>query len=69
MRGAMLEPIHPVQVEGFRRMTPCQKLQMVADLYETGIRLRVAGLRLAHADWSEEQLQREARRSMLYAGT
>ena len=69
MRGAMLEPIHPVQVEGFRRMTPAQKLQMVADLYEAGIRLKMAGLRPAHPDWTEQQLEREARRSLLYAGT
>jgi len=65
----MLEPIHPVQIEGFRRMTPAQKLKMVADLYETGIRLRMAGLRLAHPDWPDKRLEREARRSLLYAGT
>jgi len=69
MTGDMNEPIHPVQVEGFRRMSPAQKLQMVADLYETGIRLRVAGLRLAHPGWPEDQLEQEARRSLLYAGT
>ena len=39
----MIEPIHPVQLEGFKRMTPAQELRMVADLYESGIRLRVAG--------------------------
>ena len=65
----MLETIHPVQLEGFRRMTPAEKLRMVAELYESGIRLRVAGLRLAHPDWLDEQLDREARRSLLYAGT
>ena len=65
----MAEQIHPVQLEGFRRMTPAQKLRMVADLYETGIQLRAAGLRLAHPDWPQERLEREARRSLLYAGT
>ena len=65
----MLEPIHPIQVEGFRRMTPADKLRMVADLYETGIRLRVAGLRMTHPDWPDDRLEREARRSLLYAGT
>jgi hypothetical protein len=65
----MNEPIHPVQVEGFRRMTPAQKLQMVADLYDAGIRLKAAGLRLSHPDWPEDRLDREARRSLLYAGT
>ena len=65
----MHEPIDPVQLEGFKRMTPAQKLQMVADLYETGIRLRVEGLRMAHPDWPDEKLEFEARRSLLYAGT
>ncbi|HEY7742799.1 MAG TPA: hypothetical protein VIA19_07115 [Burkholderiales bacterium] len=65
----MLEMIHPVQLEGFKRMTPAQKLRMVAEMHESGIRLRVAGLRAAHPDWPEEQLDREARRSLLHAGT
>jgi hypothetical protein len=65
----MLEAVHPVQLEGFKRMTPAQKLRMVAELYESGIGLRVAGLRITHPDWPEERLQQEARRSLLYAGT
>lgn len=65
----MAEPIHPLQIEGFRRMTPAQKLQMVADLYAAGIQLKVAGLRMRYPDWSREQLEREARRSLLHAGT
>ena len=50
-------------------MTPAEKLRMVADLYETGIRLRVAGLRMQHPGWPDERLDFEARRSLLYAGT
>jgi hypothetical protein len=65
----MDDSIHPVQIEGFRRMTPAQKLQMVCDLYYTGIELRVAGLRMRHPDWPREKLEFEARRSLLYAGT
>ena len=59
----MQEPIHPAQLEGFKRMTAAQKLQMVADLYETEIRLRVEGLRMAHPDWPDEKLDFEARGS------
>jgi hypothetical protein len=65
----MFELIHPVQLEGFKRMTPARKLRMVADLYKSGIGLRVAGLRITHPEWPEERLQREARRSLLYART
>ena len=69
MPAAMLEPLHPVQIEGFKRMSPAHKLQMVCDLYEAGIQLRVAGLRAAHPDWPPERLEFEARRSLLHAGT
>ena len=69
MPATMLELLHPVQIEGFKRMSPAQKLQMVADLYETGIQLRIAGLRAAHPDWPPERLEFEARRSLLHAGT
>lgn len=65
----MSEIMHPLQLEGFRRMTPAQKLQMVAELYRAGILLRMAGLRMAHPDWPEQRLEREARRALLYAGT
>ena len=50
-------------------MTPAQKLRMVAELYEAGIQLRVAGLRMAHPDWPVGRLEFEARRSLLHAGT
>ena len=69
MPAVMLEPLHPVQIEGFKRMSPAQKRRMVADLYEAGIQLRVAGLRAAHPDWPSERLEFDARRSLLFAGT
>ena len=65
----MDEPLHPVQIAGFRRMTPAQKLHRVAELYDAGIRLKAAGLRLNHPEWPTERLLFEARRSLLYAGT
>ena len=69
IEDAMDEPIHPVQLEGFRRMTPAQKLEMLCALYEAGIQLRMAGLRGVHPDWTDERLQFEARRLLLHAGT
>jgi hypothetical protein len=61
--------LHPVQIDGFRRMSPAQKLRMVAELNEAGIQLCVAGLRMTHPERPIEELEREARRSLLYAGT
>ena len=60
----MNEPIHPVQLEALKRATPAQKLEAVAALYDTGIRLRMAGLRMTHPDWPDERLEHEARRSL-----
>jgi hypothetical protein len=65
----MPEPMHLLQVEGFRRMTPEQKLRMAADLYHAGVQRKMAGLRMPHLDWSGQRLEREARRSPLHAGT
>jgi hypothetical protein len=67
--GVREEAMHPVQVEGFRRMTPAEKLRMVADLYRAGIQLKVAGLRMTHPEWTEARLLHEARSSLLHAGT
>ena len=65
----MTEPIHPVQLEGLRRMTPARKLELLCDLYQAGIALRVAGLSLQHPDWPRAELELEARRSLRRAGT
>ena len=61
--------MHPVQIAGFGKMSVAQKISMVEQMYETGIALKVCGLRMKHPDWSPEKLDREARRSALYAGT
>jgi hypothetical protein len=65
----MDEPIHPVHLEALKSMTPLQKLEMVSALYHAGIRLRMTGLRMTYPDWSDEQLEFEARRSLRNAGT
>lgn len=65
----MEDVIHPVHLEALKRATPAQKLEAVAALYEAGIRLRMAGLRMTHPDWTDDQLRSEARRSLRHAGT
>ena len=46
----------PGPAEALKRATPAQKLGAVAALYETGIRLRMAGLRMTHPEWADDQL-------------
>jgi hypothetical protein len=66
---SMNEQIHPVQLQGLRRMTPARKLAMLCELYDAGIALRIAGLRLQHPDWPRERQEFEARRALRRAGT
>jgi hypothetical protein len=61
--------MHPVQIAGFRKMSVAQKIRMIEQLNEAGIAFKVCGLRMKHPDWPREKLEREARRSALYAGT
>lgn len=68
-RFRMDEPMHPLQIAGFRKMSFAQKLDLITMMRETGIGLRVAGLRMRHPDWPEEKLETEARRAAMHAST
>ena len=50
-----------------RAMTPEQKLRAASSLYWTARNLKAAGVRLAHPDWSEAQVQEEVRRIFFHA--
>ena len=62
-------PMHPVQIAGFRKMSIAQKFDLITTMHETGIKLGIAGLRMRHSEWSGEKLKSEARRSAMYAST
>ena len=56
-------------LERLRALGPMGRLARVAELRDAAIDVATMRLRRAHPDWSEHQLEREARRSLLYAGT
>ena len=60
------EPMHPLQIERYRRMTFAEKLDALAQLYWSGREWMAAGTRMRHPNWSEEEVQREVRLRMLY---
>lgn len=62
-------PMHPVQIAGFRKMSIAKKFDLITTMRETGIQLRIAGLRMRHPDWSDKKLETEARRAAMYAST
>jgi hypothetical protein len=47
-----------VQYEIYRRMPLGRRLELVFDMYDTGQRLAIAGLRMRHPQASEEELHR-----------
>ena len=58
-----------MQIAGWRRMSPADKLRIVVSLIDTGIKLRMAGVRAQHPEWPDAKIEREARRALLYART
>jgi hypothetical protein len=61
--------LHPEQKRIFQSMSPEQKVKLVLGLYRSARKLKEAGLRAQHPDWSEEQIQQKVREIFLYAGT
>lgn len=58
-----------MQIEGYRRMTPQQRLQVSFDLYGLTQTLVRQGVVYQHPDWDEEQIHAEvSRRFRLAAG-
>lgn len=62
-------PMHPVQIAGFRKMSIAKKFDLITTMRETGIKLRIAGMRMRHPDWADEKLEAEARKAAMYAST
>ena len=60
------EPMHPMQVAGYRRMTVAEKLDGLAQMYRMARALTAAGTRMRHPEWSEEEVEREVRERILY---
>jgi hypothetical protein len=61
--------LHPEQKRIFASMSPEQKLKLVLGLYHSAKKLKRAGLKTQHPDWSEEQIEQSVREIFLYAGT
>ena len=60
------EPMHPMQIAAYRRMTPAQKLDGLAAMYRFARSLAEAGIRMRHPDWDDAAVERAVREQMLY---
>ena len=55
----VIEPLHPIQREALRRMSPAEKWGISLGLLETATQSRLASLRQAHSEWSDDRLRAE----------
>jgi hypothetical protein len=60
------EPMHPLQIKKYREMTPAEKLDALAELYASACAIYAAGVRKRHPEYTEEEVQREVRATILY---
>src|SRR4051812_18451148 len=55
------EPMHPLEVRAYRKMSVAEKLDRMAELHACGCALLEAGIRMRHPEWSAEQVREEVR--------
>lgn len=68
-RRVTLEPLHPLQAERLRAMSPAEKWDVAKGLLRTARETRRAGLALRHPDWSRQQIEQELARELARART
>ena len=60
-------PMHPLQKEIYRKMTPEQKLKVSQALYHTAWTLKKAAVQKQHPDWEEKKILQAVRKAFLSA--
>lgn len=61
------EQSSPEQIEIYRRMPPERRLEVAEQLYWSARKLKAAGVRSQHPDWSNQQVNSEVNRIFLNA--
>lgn len=63
------EKLSPKQIEVLRAMPGERRLRLAEQLYWSARKIKLAGLRAQHSEWTEEQLNAELRRVFTHART
>jgi hypothetical protein len=58
-----------IQQEIYRKMTPKEKWREVEKLRAFAWKVKAAGIRRQHSDWTEEQVEETVKEIFLYATT
>lgn len=64
-----LEPLHPLQIEAWRRMSYAEKRAISESLYQTARDLTADRVRRENPVWSEAEVQAAVSRHFLHAHT
>lgn len=62
------EQTSPEQFAILRKMSGQRRLQLAEEMFWFARRLKIAGIRHQHPDWSEEEVIAEVNRIFLHAG-
>ncbi len=68
-RASNSELVDEVLADIYRRMTPQKKLEVAFGLYHSAWKLKSAGIRMLHPDWTEEHIANEAKKIFSNART
>lgn len=63
------EQTSPEQIAAFRAMTGERRLRLAEQLYWSARKMKTAGLRCQHPNWTESRLNEEVRRIFSHART
>lgn len=61
------EPLHPVQIAGWKKATAAEKFRALENMYRMGVAMKRTQLRKTHPDWDDTRLEREARIAVMHA--
>ena len=61
------EQASPEQIAAFKAMSGEKRLRMAEQLYWLARKIKTAGFRAQHPDWTDEQINSEVRRVFLLA--
>ena len=59
----------PAQIEAFRRLSPQERLLTADRLYRLARNVKAAGIRAAHPEWREAEVESAVSRAILRART
>jgi hypothetical protein len=63
------EQASPEQIAALRAIPGEERLKIAERLYWSARKMKAAGVRVQHPDWTEEQVSEEVRRIFLHART